>query len=406
MRTIRDFTRQILSRSFAMNALILFGLFTFFGTISGIQMVVFLRLINQPHNSLLVFITIVLEWNIWALVTPYLWYYCQRNPLEYRRLLQQGFNYLFVSILVVIVKLLIDTVVVHYGLSSILGSFEPIMEPPNRGEPQSFWVLTIINTLSPKNFFNVLICWFIIAIIIAWQYYQQSKERQLYATQIKNQLIEAHLKTLQMQLQPHFLFNTLNSISSLLYDNVKAADEMINNLSTLLRMTLDKIGIQETTLQDEIELAQSYLDIEQVRFQDRLSVHYDIEKQVLKAMVPSLLLQPIVENSIRHGISKQAGKGTINIKAQSNHNRVELSVMNDGPVVETSKNSPTIEGFGLGVTRQRLEHMYGKSFELTMYHGLRGGTIVTIIVPYTEKPFLQTKHDETKPPEHSYSDCG
>src|SRR5262249_2873049 len=150
----------------------------------------------------------------------------------------------------------------------------------------------------------------------ALDYYQKFQERELKAAQLEGRLAQAELQNLKAQLQPHFLFNTLHAISVLMQENVQAANRMLVRLSELLRMALDTAGAQEVTLKQEVEFAQRYLEIEQTRFQDRLSVKIDVDPSALDARAPSLLLQPLVENAVRHGIARRAGAGLLEIIAR------------------------------------------------------------------------------------------
>src|SRR4029079_2186861 len=168
------------------------------------------------------------------------------------------------------------------------------------------------------------------------------------------------LQALKMQLHPHFLFNTLNSISALLDEDVDAADQMLARLGDLLRMTLENSGAQEITLQEELEFLRCYLEIEQVRFNDRLTVDMKIEPATLDAQVPNLILQPIVENAIKHGIVSRIAPGRIEISAIRYGGSLKLQVRDNGPGLHPGEASSgrVKEGLGLANTRARLEQRY------------------------------------------------
>src|SRR5437016_7100761 len=157
-------------------------------------------------------------------------------------------------------------------------------------------------------------------------YYRRYQREELRASRLKAELAQAQLQALKMQLQPHFLFNTLNSISALLDEDVDAADEMLARLGDFLRMTLQNSGAQQVTLQEELEFLRCYLEIEQVRFQDRLTIEMTIEPETLDARVPNLILQPIVENAIRHGVVARAGEGRVEIRSTRDDGRLRLQV--------------------------------------------------------------------------------
>ncbi|MGH9752672.1 MAG: histidine kinase [Blastocatellia bacterium] len=178
----------------------------------------------------------------------------------------------------------------------------------------------------------------IVVIFYAFDYYRKFRERELRAAQLEGRLAQAELQNLKTQLQPHFLFNTLHAISVLMQENVPAANRMLVRLSELLRMTLDTAGAQQVTLKQEMEFAQRYLEIEQTRFQDRLSVKTVVDPATLDARVPSLLLQPLVENAVRHGIARRAGAGLLEIRAQREEDVLRLQVRDNGPGLQTDAN--------------------------------------------------------------------
>jgi LytS/YehU family sensor histidine kinase len=204
----------------------------------------------------------------------------------------------------------------------------------------------------------------------------------LRASALETQLAKAQLQALKVQLHPHFLFNTLNSISELMHQDVRVAERMITRLSDLLRMTLENIGTQEITLREEVEFVKGYLEIEQTRFQDRLKVTFDIAPETLDANVPNLLLQPIVENAIRHGIAKSSKPGLIDIKSVKQGDRVVLTVRDNGPGIKNNGYSPATNfGIGLSTTRTRLHFLYGKDHSLALNNMVDGGLEVRIDVP-------------------------
>ena len=194
-------------------------------------------------------------------------------------------------------------------------------------------------------------------------------------------LAEAQFQALQRQLQPHFLFNTLHTISSLMRSDVEAADLMIDRLSDLLRMSL-RSQAQEVTVKQELEILHSYLAIEQTRFQDRLSVAIDVDPNVLDASVPHLLLQPLVENAVRHGIAPRARPGRIEIRARRAEGRLELEVLDSGDGLQPDRLSAMNDGVGLGNTRARLTHLYGAAHRFTFANRPEGGFRVSISLPF------------------------
>ena len=195
-------------------------------------------------------------------------------------------------------------------------------------------------------------------------------------------LAEARLDALKLQLQPHFLFNTLHAISSLMHKDVDAADRMIARLSELLRGAIEKVGVQEVTLREELEFLSGYLEIEQTRFHDRLSIKQDIDPGALDARVPNLMLQPLVENAIRHGIEPKTGPGTITIRCVRDNGVLIFNIIDDGPGIAGGRTGTIREGVGLSNTRSRLEHLYGDAHKLELVNTESGGVDVRLEIPY------------------------
>jgi len=183
-----------------------------------------------------------------------------------------------------------------------------------------------------------------------------------------------------MQIHPHFLFNTLNSIAALLHKDVEAADRMIARLGDFLRLTLKRSDAQTVDFEQELEFLKCYLDIEHIRFQDRLTVEMDIDPQTLELMVSNLILQPIVENAVRHGASRQTGSGQLTIRAHQQSNRLIMQVEDNGPGLKMNPNGG-LSGIGLSNTRARLEQFYGEDFSLQMANSTGRGATVTLNVP-------------------------
>jgi len=193
----------------------------------------------------------------------------------------------------------------------------------------------------------------------AWAYAQETQRRAVNQERLAARLASAELQVLKMQLQPHFLFNTLNTIYNLAPQNSRKAQSMIARLSDLLRLSLDHVSSNMVPLQQELEFLDNYLDIEKTRFEERLQVVRNIAPEALDAAVPNLLLQPLVENAIRHGIGKKASGGTIEIQAIKAGDRLKISITDDG------RNPPTLSsggGIGLANTRARLTQLFGSDF--------------------------------------------
>jgi two-component sensor histidine kinase len=230
-----------------------------------------------------------------------------------------------------------------------------------------------------------------LARAISLRYRAQQEESLRVAGQLRAQLAEARLDTLRMQLDPHFLFNTLHAISSLVERDPRGVRRMISRLSELLRHTMDGATEQEIPLREELDLLRRYLEIMEVRFQGRLEVSTTVDERALGALVPNLILQPIVENAIKHGVSKLEGVGRIALRGEVVGDQLVLRVENNGPVADAGAGG---DGAGVGVrnTRERREHLYGteQSFALRAAPGETTGTVAEIRLPYHTRDDLRT----------------
>ncbi|HZW96091.1 MAG TPA: DUF1272 domain-containing protein [Candidatus Eremiobacteraceae bacterium] len=220
----------------------------------------------------------------------------------------------------------------------------------------------------------------IVLIAHVVSYYQRFRERELRTSQLQAQLVKARLQALKSQLQPHFLFNTLNSISALMLTDVEAADRMITRLGDLLRISLETAGTQMTTLSRELEFVNCYVEIEKVRFEERLKVSIDVAPETLDASVPHLLLQPLVDNAIKHGISRLVAGGEIRISATADDADLHLEVRDNGPGVREVAPFPS-NGVGLRITRERLETIYGQHQSVELLTLPEGGAVARVSIP-------------------------
>jgi signal transduction histidine kinase len=237
------------------------------------------------------------------------------------------------------------------------------------------------NPLRVKTFhFNLLIYWLIVSVTHAFAYYREFQRRELRASELEKRLAQARLQALQMQLNPHFLFNTLHAISALMHKDVEAADRMIARLSDLLRYALESTDAQEVSLKQELDFLQRYLEIEQTRFGDRLRVRMDVMPDTLDAPVPNLLLQPIVENAIRHGIEPHAKPGLIEVRVWREHQTLNLEVRDNGTGL--AMDGPVREGVGLSNTRARLQQLYGTAHRFELTNSPEGGLVVSVTLPF------------------------
>ena len=222
----------------------------------------------------------------------------------------------------------------------------------------------------------------LVGTLYAFYFYRQAAARELAASQLRASLAQARLRVLQAQLEPHFLFNTLNAISMLaLEGNHTAVVETIGRLRELLRVSLSHDRPQEVSLARELELVEGYLGIQRVRFTDRLTVAYDVAPAAFDAVVPSMILQPLVENAVIHGISTDTGACHVTIGAARDGSSLRLEVRDTGPGF-VSSDSPRREGIGLVNTRARLKQLYGSEQRIDCFDAVGGGACVVIWIPF------------------------
>src|SRR5580658_5659108 len=316
----------------------------------------------QWHGLLVVWLTTAFAW---AFLSPFVWWLARRFPFERKNWRRNMGLHLVSSVSFA----LIETV--------LFSAITPLFGLP--WFPRNF-AATFQAVLLIDFHLNVILYWSIVGIQHGVNYYRKFEEREKLSAQLELRATQARLSALKMQLHPHFLFNTLHAIVVLVRQHrVEEADEMLTNLSELLRQTLAGWETQEVPLRREVELINLYLDIQRVRFQDRLTVEMSLSPATLNALVPSLLLQPLVENAVRHGVSKSSAPVKIELKSNLRNSILELQVCDDGPGVSEESSG---NGVGLSNTRARLQQLYGEQQSLSLDHGLGGGTIATILLPY------------------------
>ncbi len=331
---------------------------------SGPQMIQAVRLNRAAEGWNSVLGELIFSY-LWLALTPLAIWLSRSFRIEEGQRLKSLTIHFLASLVFLLFQVLLFTVIsIPFGWYSHLNPFW------NR------YFLLILN-FTPSN---VMFYWGIIVIEHALDYYQKLQERELRASQLEAQLAQAQLQVLKMQLHPHFLFNTLNAISALIRESPDEADEMVSRLGDLLRMTLETAGLQEVPFKKELEFLKHYLDIEQTRFQDRLKVEMAIEPETLDGLVPSMILQPLVENSVRHGVAPRPEGGCIKIKAWRDNSLLRLEVEDDGPGL--SGNTPLKEGVGLTNTRARVSNLYGDEHGLKLRDAAGGGLVVSLSIPF------------------------
>jgi sensor histidine kinase YesM len=252
------------------------------------------------------------------------------------------------------------------------------------GQEQGSWQTEARNMFFNNFDWEMMTYWAIVLLSHALRYHSEARDRALRESQLETHLVESQLQGLQRQLQPHFLFNTLNTISALMHRDVDAADNMIAKLSDLLRISLQNVGVQEVPLKQELDFLSKYLEIEQTRFRDRLTVVFDVHPDTLDALVPNLMLQPLVENSIKHGIGPKPTPGQIEIRSRRVGRLLELEVRDNGVGLSAARLTDFNRGVGLANTRSRLQHLYGSSHRFEFRQPPTGGLSVLIAIPLVE----------------------
>jgi two-component system, LytTR family, sensor kinase len=361
-------------RSQATTPLTIITISTVLGVLTGLQAYNYVALVSehkQPFNVLLG-LNLTYWWS-WALLVPGVLWLARRYRFE-RGSWQKA---AFMHVLGVVVF-----TAAHVALAT---SARGVIMTQLAERPFEWWMY-----FRDRFFLNfdweMMTYWALVAFVNALDYQRESQEREITAAQLQTQLAEAQLEALQRQLHPHFLFNTLNTIATLMHRDVHAADEMLVQLSDLLRLTLDRIGTQQVSLKDEVDFLKKYLEIEQTRFGDRLVVNIDIDPEVLDAPVPNLILQPLVENALRHGIGPRVGVGRVDVTASQSDGLLTLTVRDNGVGLSPDKLNAFHSGVGLSNTRSRLENLYGGRHRFEFQTPPGGGLLVTIVIPMGHDP--------------------
>jgi signal transduction histidine kinase len=258
--------------------------------------------------------------------------------------------------------------------------------------PSATWAQYVQRRSFEQLDWSLMVYAVIVGVSHAVAYYHELQERKLKAAQLETRLVEARLKTLEAELHPHFLFNTLHAISTLVHRDPESADRMISRLSDLLRITFDRSGEPKVSLKEEMDFLQKYLDIEQTRFQDRLTVHVTVDPEALDGEVPRMILQPLVENAITHGIAGRGGGDNVQITAGLSRasdgesrgregDRLWMQVRDNGAGLHVGTLKALRTGVGLSNTRARLDCLYGRHYRLEL-SDKHGGLSVLIEIPF------------------------
>jgi two-component system LytT family sensor kinase len=285
------------------------------------------------------FAVALVDWELWTLLAPAVLLLAARMPISRRRLAVPLAVHIPASVGIGVLKLVAEAMIVR------------ALTGPGR---VPFSLLKIHLT--------ILTYWAIVAAVQYAEQHRLSRERELRAARLQAELARAQVEALKMQIHPHFLFNTLNAIAGLMREDVEAADTMLAQLSELLRGTLQTEGVQEVPLSEELRLLRAYLAIQQTRYGERLRIDIDVAAGCEQSFVPTLILQPLVENAIRHGFSVTPGPGAVGIRASASHGILRIDVTDEG----AGPPQPLREGYGLRNTRSRLQVMYAGAASLSI----------------------------------------
>ena len=325
-----------------------------------------------PLNWSFALVSTLPNWYIWALLMPVLVKIMRAKPLD-------GDNWVRV-LLSVHVPVLLASMLIHSMANLLLFRATGIHDTMNVA-------------LYKVHFFsrvhgNIFTYAAILGLVTAYDYYRKFVSRETHAASLEVQLAQANLRALKMQIHPHFLFNTLHSIAALVRKSEnKLAVNMLGQLGDFLRLALENKGQQEIPVEEEIDFLRRYLDIERVRFGDRLSVNIDIDPDVRSCFVPNLILQPIVENAIHHGIGPQTADGRISVTVQGDGDIVCMAVRDNGPGLKDPERLR--KGVGVANTQERLENLYGTNQEFSLRNADLGGLEVRICIPRCNTPVIQ-----------------
>ena len=324
-------------------------------------------------------------WALWLLFLPAVAWLSFRFPIERRRLLRNVGLHLLACLLVV-------------GTSrASFRAVARIFPRPQRSEAPGRSPASKTDRPEPPGAFglflalraalDVLVYWSLVGVCQAITNFRSSQERERRAAELEARLTSAKLQALRMQINPHFLFNTLNSIAALVYVNPRAADEMLGDLSELLRRSLDSMEEQEVPLAQELEFIGAYISIEQKRFGERLRLEQSVPDELMKALVPALILQPLVENAIRHGIEPRRGPGLISIEAKQEDKHLHLIVRDNGRGLPGADlNNSARRGIGLANIQARLQGLYGQDQSFSFGRAEPQGCRVDIHLPFHLEP--------------------
>lgn len=348
---------------------IIFAAWTLLGLINCGQFLLFTLVANRPPARFGDFsLTLVNMW-LWALFTPSIFWFSWRLPLERGVWLRNVLLHVLLSL----------------GYAVVSSSFDQLHLRLVFAAPD--WRFDFPRYFSSTLFLNVQDYFLTLVVGHGLRYYAQMHERRLRASELESQLWQTRLQALEMQLRPHFFFNALHSVASLIRAGQPAeAVRMIGGIGDLMRAVLRRDGGQEVPLRQELELVEQYLAIERIRFQDRLEVRVDVTPEALEARVPHFLLQPLVENAIHHGLDAVDGRGRVELTIAREGAQLVLKVRDTGAGPTAAQVAAGGRGVGLANTRARLQHLYGGEHRFELGSAEGGGALALVSIPFQPSP--------------------
>lgn len=311
-------------------------------------------------------------WYLWGLLSPVIAFLVRRITFGKSNWVRPVLIHLAAALSLSLVQLILDACVVHFGTQYIFVTEELLDQK----------LLDLIAAYLRFMLQRGVLSYFMIALVIYMvQYYRQFRAEERRRSAVEKDLLTSQLETLRGQLQPHFLFNTLNTVAELIHADPDLADQVITKLSEMLRLTLDTGKAIEVPLREEMEFIDLYLDINEIRFEERLQVTREIHPETLDLFVPTLITQPIVENSIKHGVSSRVEGAKIAISSTIKDKQLVLRISDDGPGLGSDYDESTPVGIGLKNTRARLEQLYGDEHSFSISDMDGGGVEVVIVIP-------------------------
>ena len=313
------------------------------------------------------------DWYEFALMAPVIFWLCRRFGFERGSWPRSLAVYLFAGLLMA-------------GVHAVLCALADLFQGWWTAKPIIF-SKSLRGILANRTHYNLAVYAVIVFAWHAWDYYRKFRERERHAAELAGRLAQAQLQALRMQLNPHFLFNALNAVSSLMLTDVVRANRMITRLGELLRLAMETSDQQEVPLHQEAEFLRRYLEIEQIRFGDRLRLKIEFDSATLAAAVPNWILQPLVENAIRHAIQPQEAGGQIELRSARDNGRLVLQVSDNGPGLNPpdATAEPPEEGrerIGLNNTQERLRKLYGENHQFDLTGNEMGGVTARVSIPF------------------------